>query len=245
MLRRLPFLALLALAAPPATGTASAQDGVEFFEKKIRPVLVEHCDSWHSAKKHKGELALDSKAGIDKGGESGPVLVRRKPGDSLLLKAVRYTDRELKMPPKGKLPAEVIADLEKWVAMGAPDPRTDDAIAADKKTPWATDPAKLWAFRPPQKQPVPEVKHTAWPRGPIDRFLLAKLEEKHLTPAADADRAALLRRAYFDLIGLPPTPEQTDSFVRDPSPDAFAKVVDRLLASPHYGERWGRHWLDV
>src|SRR5262249_2947893 len=247
MLRRMTCLALLALTTASGGSTAVAQDGIEFFEKKIRPVLVEHCYSCHStaAKKTKGELALDSKAALDKGGESGPVLVRGKPGDSRLIKAVRYTDPDLRMPPKGKLPPEVIADLEKWVALGAPDPRTGHQVAGDRKTPWPVDAAKFWAFQPPRKHAVPEVKNTAWPRSPIDRFLLARLEAQKLAPAADADRATLLRRAYFDLIGLPPTPEQTDAFVRDPSPDAFARVVDDLLASRHFGERWGRHWLDV
>jgi hypothetical protein len=229
-------------------GAALADEpGIDFFERKIRPVLTEHCFKCHSSadvKKQKGGLALDSKAGVLEGGDSGPAIVPRKPNESLLIKAVRYRDLELRMPPKGKLPAEVIADLEKWVALGAPDPRTGK-VAKDNYGPTVEEGRKFWAFQPPRKHPVPEVKDAAWARGTIDRFLLAALESKGLKPADDADRVNLIRRAYFGLIGLPPTPAQIDAFVNDQSPEAFAKVVEELLASPHYGERWGRHWLDV
>jgi hypothetical protein len=236
-------LAVLAAALP----VRAADAGTGFFEKKVRPVLVQHCYRCHSteANKHKGGLELDSRDGLRIGGDSGPALVPGKPDESLLIKAVRYTDEGLRMPPKGRLPASVVADLEKWVTLGAPDPRSNGTAEVEKK---ADDPQagrEFWAFRPPRRNPVPAVKDEAWPRGPIDRFILARLEAKDLRPAAGADRATLLRRAYFDLIGLPPAPEEVEAFRADRSPDAFARVVDRLLASPHFGERWGRHWLDV
>jgi hypothetical protein len=246
MYPRAVALALLVLPVAPAAGTAG-DAGVEFFEKKIRPVLAEHCYSCHSAaaKKLRGRLSLDSRPAMRKGGDSGPVVVPGQPDASLLIKAVRYTDPDTRMPPKGKLPAAVIADLEKWVALGAPDPRTGDVAQAGLKWTAPRDNRKFWAFQPPRPQPVPAVKDPAWPRGPIDRFVLAKLESAGLRPAPAADRVTLLRRASFALTGLPPTPDETDAFVRDRSPDAFTHLVDHLLASPRFGERWGRHWLDV
>ncbi len=228
---------------------SAADPGVDFFEKKIRPVLVEHCYQCHSvaAQKQKGGLVLDSRDALRKGGDSGPAVVPGKPLESLLLKAVRYTEEELRMPPKGKLPEATIADLEKWVALGAPDPRIVGQASSLPKGSGQTGslPHSHWAFQAPRRQPTPHVTDASWPRGTIDRFLLAKLEAKGLQPAPDTDRATLLRRAHFDLIGLPPTPEQLAAFLADPSPAAFAKVIDQLLASPHFGERWGRHWLDV
>jgi hypothetical protein len=228
-------------------GSATAQDaGVEFFEKKIRPVLVEHCYKCHShdAKKHRGELYLDSKVGLRKGGETAPAVVPGKPAQSLLLQALRQTG-ELKMPPPlaEKLPAAVIADFEKWIAMGAPDPR-DGSGAKASGIDFAVA-GRHWAYRPLLAAQPPTVKDAAWIATPIDRFILAKLEAIGMTPSPRADRRTLIRRAYYDLIGLPPTAEEVEAFVDDPASDAFAKVVDRLLASPQYGERWGRHWLDV
>ncbi len=250
MPRRWPngLLLLAALTALVFIAPAPAADpSIDFFERKIRPVLVEHCYKCHSAeaKKRKGGLALDTRAGLREGGDTGPAIVPGKPNDSLLLKAVRYADKELRMPPRAKLPATVIADLEKWVAMGAPDPRGTGSAAAEKKAIDLEAGRRFWAFQPPRGRPLPAVKDTAWPHGPIDHFLLARLEAKGLKPAGDADRAVLLRRATFDLVGLPPTPEEIAAFVNDRSPDAFARVVDRLLAAPQFGERWGRHWLDV
>jgi hypothetical protein len=247
MYRTGTLISLFLLAIAPFADKAAADRGNEFFEKKIRPVLAEHCYACHSqaANKHKGGLYLDSRSGLRQGGDSGPALVPGKPDESLLIKAVRYTDGELRMPPKGKLPTAVVADLTKWVAMGAPDPRTKAAAGARNRNPQIEEGRKFWAFQPPLPQPLPEVKETSWPRGAIDRFILEKLESKGLQPAKDAHRATLLRRAYFALIGLPPTPEQIDAFLRDPSAEAFGRVVDALLASPHFGERWGRHWLDV
>ncbi|MBI5800498.1 MAG: DUF1549 domain-containing protein, partial [Verrucomicrobia bacterium] len=263
---------LLGCAAAGLSLSALAQtppDGVEFFEKKIRPLLAEHCYECHSAgKKTKGGLALDSREGWRKGGDSGAALV---PGDldgSRLITAVRYKDKEFRMPPKRKLTDSQIADFEAWVKMGAPDPRTGGATLAKKEIN-ITEGRKHWAYQLPKKQTPPAVKDATWPRSDLDRFLLSKLEEKNLRPSADADPVTLVRRLYFDLIGLPPTPEQVDAFVRDyslshsptlsPAPAkageqagkresenrAVVRLVDSLLASPHFGERWGRHWLDV
>jgi mono/diheme cytochrome c family protein len=231
-----------------SAAAASADDpGVEFFEKRIRPLFAENCNSCHSAaaKKIKGDLRLDSRAAILKGGESGPALVPGKPGESLILKAVRY-DKDIRMPPKGKLSDAQIADLETWIKMGAPDPRDDVPVVHAKKP--SIDIAagkKFWAFQPVKAVAIPWNKSLNASASPIDRFVLAKLEAKGLTPAKLADRRTLLRRATFDLTGLPPTPEEIATFEADQSPNAFDAVIERLLASPAYGERWGRHWLDV
>ena len=229
------------------TPTLFAQDvaGVDFFEKKVRPILVERCYDCHSVEKNvKGGLLLDTAEGWRKGGDTGPAIV---PGDvekSLLITGVRYHDTDFQMPPKNKLPEAEIAALEQWVKMGAPDPRTHSVKLA--KTGMTFEEGRdFWAYQLPKKSAVPAVKDAAWARNEVDRFLLAKLQEKNLHPNADTDRATLARRVYFDLIGLPPTPEQIEAFVKDKSPDAYAKFVDGLLASPHFGERWGRHWLDV
>jgi hypothetical protein len=241
---RIAALSLLAILTV-APALYAADPGVAFFEKIIRPLLVEHCYRCHSAAtKQRGGLALDSRGSIRKGGDSGPAVVPGKPKDSLLLQAVRYNE-EPRMPPKGKLPDAVVADLERWIALGAPDPRAATVAGTSPKPLDVREGRKFWAFQPPRRHAVPQVRDTSWPRSDIDSFLLASLEAKGLRPAADADGAVLLRRAYFDLIGLLPSPEQTDAFVRDRSPDAFARVVDGLLASPHFGEHWGRHWLDV
>jgi len=245
-------------AADPATRTPGADapgspEQIEFFEKKIRPVLAEHCYACHSAeaertKKLKGGLRLDTRDGLLKGGDSGPAIVPGKAADSLLVKTLRYAAGEVQMPPKGRLPDAVVADFEKWVDMGAPDPRGDPA-SGGRKPPVrglsVEEGRNFWAYKPPQAPPVPAVKDAGWPADDIDRFVLARLEAKGLRPAPDADRAALARRVYYDLTGLPPTPEQVDAFVRDTDPAAYEKLVDHLLASPEFGERWGRHWLDV
>lgn len=235
------------LLLPNASPVRAVDPGLELFEKKIRPMLVEHCYKCHSneARIPKGGLLLDTREGLLKGGDTGPALVPGKPKESLLLKAMRYTEDELRMPPKGKLADELIADLEKWIALGAPDPRTGNVASAKQQSFNLETARQFWSLQPLKRHPVPVVKDTTWPKTDIDRFLLARLEASNIRPVADADRATLIRRAYFDLLGLPPTPEQIDAFVNDPSPQAFAKVVDELLASPHFGERWGRHWLDV
>ncbi len=227
---------------------AQDQQGIDFFEKKVRPVLVARCYECHSkdAKKLKGGLLLDTREGARKGGDTGPAVV---PGDlskSLLVKAVRWADEELQMPPKEKLPAELVADLEAWVRMGAPDPRDGGAAARPKQVGMSLEEGRrFWSYRPVERPLLPAVRDAAWPAGEIDRFVLAGLEARGLRPAPEADRAVLARRLTYDLHGLPPTPEEVDAFGRDASPDAWEQLVDRLLASPRFGERWGRHWLDV
>jgi hypothetical protein len=233
------------LCAPAIAGAAEPDPrGIAFFEAKIRPVLVQECYSCHAAtaKKVKANLLLDTRAATLKGGDTGPALVPGKPKESLLLKALRH-EGDTKMPPKGKLADAVIADFTKWIEMGVPDPRDGQSVAVTKVD-W-NQARKFWLFQPVRKPASPQVKDAAWTHNDIDRFILAKLEAQQLHPAAQADRRTLIRRVSFDLIGLPPTPEEIDAFLKDDSPDAFAKVVDRLLASPHYGERWGRYWLDV
>jgi hypothetical protein len=240
----LALAAVLAAASvcPAAEPTAA---GIEFFEKKIRPVLVERCYKCHSAqaKPLKGGLLLDSRSGLRKGGESGAAIVPGKPEASLLLKAVRYRDEALQMPPGKKLPDAVVADFEKWIALGAPDPRVADTAAKPRGDLAAA--RRHWAFQPIRMPALPDVKHRGWAATPLDSFILAKLETQGLAPSPAADRRTLIRRAYYDLIGLPPTFEEVQAFEKDRAADAFAKVVDHLLASPRYGERWGRHWLDV
>jgi mono/diheme cytochrome c family protein len=232
----------VSLASPAAAQTGTA----DFFEKSVRPVLVNHCLECHGPQKQKAGLRLDSRAALLSGGESGPALVPGKPGESLLIKALHYKD-EPRMPPKGQLAADHIAALTTWVQQGAPWPQTTAEIRPPTKTGFHVTPQDraFWAFQPIANPPVPEVKDQAWPKTPVDRFVLAKLEANKLRPVAAADRRSLIRRASFDLVGLPPTPEEVEAFVNDQAPDAFARVIERLLASPHYGERWARHWLDV
>ena len=234
-------------AAAPATiasATALTPQQTEFFETKIRPLLTKNCYKCHSSEslKVKGGLLLDTRDGLLKGGDTGPAIVPGDPDKSLLIKAVRYTDADLQMPPKGdKLSNHQINDLVTWVKMGAPDPRTGKPVAKAK-----SDGKDHWAFQPVKKTEPPAIRNPQSAiASQIDSFVLAKLEEKGLTLSPPADKRTLIRRAYYDLIGLPPPPEETLAFLEDSSPDAFAKVVERLLASPRYGERWGRHWLDV
>ena len=246
----LGFLCTSAAFAAESDNAAHAEkispDQLAFFEKKIRPVLAAKCYKCHSAEseKVKGGLLLDTREGIRAGGETGHAIEPGNLKDSLLIAAIRSEKKDLQMPPKEKLPADVIADFEKCVLMGAPDPRESKAKVAAKKPDLAAA-KNFWAFQPPQKAPVPQVKDSKWAVTDVDGFVLSALEAKGLKPVADADRATLLRRVCFDLIGLPPTPEQVRAFLDDKSPKAFEKVVDQLLASPQFGERWGRHWLDV
>jgi hypothetical protein len=232
------------------SGTLS-KEGVEFFERKVRPILVSQCYQCHSeqAKKLAGGLRLDTRVGMLKGGASGePAIVPGAPEKSLLIKAIRYTDPKLQMPMGVQLPEQVIRDFETWIKMGAPDLREAEGgtVTSSNKEPYDFNEArKFWAFQPLKTVAVPAVNNQAWVKTPIDNFILAKLEEKHLAPVADADNLTLLRRATFDLTGLPPTPREVDEFLNDSSSDAFAKVVDRLLSSTAYGEKWGRHWLDL
>jgi hypothetical protein len=241
---RTAFLSSAALVLLIFPAPTVAADDTDFFEKRIRPVLVEHCYKCHSAKtgKQRGGLLLDSRDGIRKGGDTGPAIVPGKPRESLLIKAVRQLSPDLSMPPKGKLSDTAIADLEKWIALGAPDPRGREAKPGGVDFAAARD---HWAYLPLHQAGPPNGKHAAGAVSAIDAFILAKLQANGLTPSPAADRRTLIRRAYYDLIGLPPTAAEVDNFVADRSPDAFARVVDHLLASPSYGERWGRHWLDV
>ena len=226
---------LILVAIRPVGAQSPDTLAADMFETKIRPVLVENCYKCHSAeqKTEKGGLRLDSRDAMLRGGESGPAVVPGKPGASLLLKAIRHDDDVAKMPPKGKLPASVVADFEAWIAAGALTPAKSSATGAID---WAVA-RKHWAFQPVR----------GLDRNPtsIDAILSAKLAGAGLTFSQPADKRTLLRRVYFDLIGLPPTWDEFEAFVNDKSPDAFESVVDRLLASPRYGERWGRHWLDV
>ncbi|MFO0864510.1 MAG: DUF1553 domain-containing protein [Gemmataceae bacterium] len=218
---------------------------VEFFESKIRPVLVEQCYSCHSAeaKKVKGKLLLDTRDAMSKGGETGVLFVSGDPEKSLLIHALKHQN-DVAMPPGKKLPEAVIRDFETWVKLGAPDPRDGSAAPAPAAIDWKKA-REHWAFQPVTKPTAPKVNDAAWPKNDIDRFVLQQLEKAGLKPVATAGKREWLRRATFDLIGLPPTPEEVETFLKDESAEAYAKVVDRLLQSPHYGERWARTWLDL
>ncbi len=218
--------------------------GIDFFEAKIRPVLIKHCYECHAAdsKSVRGGLLLDTRAGTLKGGDSGPALISGKPSESLLLESLRFEGFE--MPPSGKLAPEIIADFETWIKMGAPDPR-DGVSQVVRKSIDIEKGKRFWAFQPVQKQNIPTVSDPDWKHSEIDRFIHAAQEQQKLTASPVVDRPVLVRRLYYDLIGLPPTTTQIDQFLNDQSPDAVARLVDQLLASPHFGERWGRYWLDV
>jgi hypothetical protein len=218
--------------------------GVLFFEQKIRPVLIRHCYSCHSTqgKKARGGLRVDARAALLAGGDSGPALVAGKPETSLLIRALRHD--QIAMPPKERLPEEVVNDFVRWIELGAPDPR-DGRMTSTRTGINIEEGRKFWAFQSPRRHDAPAVRDTNWSRGFVDRFILAALEARGLRPTRDADRPMLLRRLSLDLIGLPPTPQEIDAFISDRSPDAWARMVDRLLASPAFGERWGRHWLDL
>jgi mono/diheme cytochrome c family protein len=246
--RAVMVLVVLALASKAVAVSVSGPntDGSDLFETKIRPLLADHCYQCHSATATplKGELRLDQPDLLLKGGKSGPVIVAGDPDSSLLIKAVRYTDADLKMPPKGKrLSPDQVAQLEHWVRMGAPVP----ASSPDLKIATATERARTnhWAFRPVHKPTPPPVSNTNWVQTPVDNFVLALLEKQHLSPAPAADRRTLIRRVTYDLTGLPPTAEEVDAFLNDRRSNSYSELVERLLASPHYGERWGRYWLDV
>ena len=247
---------VLVLAASPLFAQTPA--GTELFEKEIRPVLADKCYACHSSKLKSpmGGLALDTRNGLKRGGNGGPVLVAGDPAASRLLSALTYNHTELRMPPSGKLPDEKIAAFEKWIAAGAPDPREETTGAASagpavvaKKGMDIEAGRKWWAFQPLEPQPQPKVKDAAlakrWSKDKIDWFILAKLEQNKLQPSPEADRATLIARASLDLTGLRPSYDEVQAFVADKDPGAYEKLIDRLLASPHYGERWGRYWLDV
>jgi hypothetical protein len=244
--RKGAILALVAVVLPPAGRAAEpARARLDFFEKRIRPVLVEHCYKCHAAPaaKARGGLLLDSREGLRRGGASGPAVVPGDPAASRLLRALRYED--LQMPPAGRLSDKVVADFETWIRQGAADPRGGNAASPAALPVDVAAGKQFWSFRPPRPQVLPAVRNQAWPRKKIDYFLLARLEQAGLEPSPLADRRTWIRRVSFDLIGLPPTPEEVEAFVSDPTPDAAGRLVERLLASPHYGERWARLWLDV
>ncbi len=270
MNRMTMLLAVAAMLLPGAALTARAADakdlkGLEFYERKVRPILAKNCYGCHSARadKLKAGLSLDTKAGLLRGGERGPAVL---PGDarkSMLLRAIRHDDKHLKpMPPKQKLSADQLATLTQWVKLGAPMPAdavkpraaakggTSKGVARemapdDYSAKYDKIRREHWAFQPVRPSRPPATQDAGWAKGDIDRFVLAGLEAKGLTPSAPADRRTLIRRLTFDLTGLPPAPEQVEAFVNDVSLNAYEKLVDRLLASPAFGERWGRHWLDV
>ncbi|HYE31448.1 MAG TPA: DUF1549 domain-containing protein [Methylomirabilota bacterium] len=232
---------LLSFTSRSAEPALTAQQ-TTFFEQKIRPTLAKHCYECHSeeAGKRKGGLVLDSKEGLLRGGDSGPAIVSGDPAKSRLIHAVKHATDDLQMPPEGKLSAEEISALEQWIQQGAPDPRSSVAKGEYRK-----GTADHWAFKELKRPAAPKVKNKKWATSAIDQFILSSLEERKLEPSKRADKATLLRRVTFDLTGLPPSPADLDAFLSDNSEGAFAKVVDRLLESPRFGERWGRHWLDV
>ena len=227
-------------------------DEVEFFEKKIRPVLAEKCYVCHGSQTEPmAGLRVDSKEALLKGGSRGASLVSGAPDASLLIQAIRYSNIKLKMPPSGKLPGEQIRDFEQWIRIGAPDPRTSapGPAVTEEKGIDLEEGRKFWAFQPLRPDThagiKASVKRKDWATSPIDDYVLAKLEETGLSPAPPTGKRTLIRRVTFDLIGLPPAPQEIDNFLKDDSSGAFETLVERLLASPHYGERWGRHWLDL
>lgn len=247
----IPFSLTLLMAAPIAAWSQhSSRDSaplLDFFEKKIRPLLADNCYNCHSANTNShGGLRLDDRNGLIIGGGRGPAIIPGQPEKSLLLQAVRHTHKDVKMPPKKHLFDEQIADLTRWIKDGAAWPKAKLPSSIAKLNPeYPRLRKEHWAWQPLRTAKIPQVQNTSWPRSDIDRFILVKLEDKSLKPVRDADRLDLLRRVTFDLTGLPPTPTQMDAFLSDHSPTAFEKVVDRLLASPAFGERWGRHWLDI
>ncbi len=239
-------LLLLLIMMAGQVAHADEAEGIEYFETHIRPLLAEHCYKCHSAKakKLKANLSLDSRAGWHTGGDSGPAIIPGNPEDSLLIQAVSHTNGDLKMPPKTRLPDTGIEKLKTWITMGAPDPREGEV----KKSSSNIDLEKgrqFWSFQPPVAHPVPKVNDPTWPSNDIDRFILSRLESENLSPAGDASKQTLLRRIYYDLTGLPPSPGEMKAFLADSSPTAFETIVDHLLGKPEFGERWGRHWLDV
>ena len=244
MLGRITLFTIAACALSGAAEAPISGEALTFFESKIRPVLVQQCYRCHSAegKATLGGLRLDTRDAMRTGGQSGPALVPGKPANSLLLKALRREGP--KMPPTGALSESIVADFEKWIAMGAPDPREGEKVEWTASTIDIKKGREYWAFKPVATPTVPKTKGP-WAKSDLDRIVYEGFKAKAVTPAADADKNSLIRRASIDLTGLPPTVEEVDAFLVDRTPRAFEKVVDRLLASDRYGERWGRHWLDV
>ncbi|HEU5118039.1 MAG TPA: DUF1549 domain-containing protein, partial [Isosphaeraceae bacterium] len=244
-----PSSCILLVCALVATSPALGQDrsADDDFETTIRPLLIKRCHSCHTPGKSKGGLNLTSREGILAGGDSGPAAAPGKPEESLLIEAILY-ESQPRMPPKGKLPDHEIAALERWIKLGLPWPGADSSSTEPATGPKSRSRATQnhWAFQPiRQDVSPPDVNQQNWIKTPVDRFILARLEAEGLSPSPPADRRTLIRRLSYDLTGLPPSPQEVDSFVQDPAPDAYERLVDRLLDSPHYGEQWARHWLDV
>jgi mono/diheme cytochrome c family protein len=238
----LRILAILGLFFCGTARAAQPPADAEFFEKRIRPLFADHCYKCHGPEKSKGDLRLDTRQGLRQGGKTGPAVVPGHPEKSLLIEAVRYTNEDLQMPPKEQLTETQVNDLVSWVREGAHDPRGDAPAAAADPIAAAR---QHWPYTPIASPTPPVVGDKTWPVNPIDQFILARLEENHLSPAPRADQRTLIRRATYDLTGLPPTPAEVEAFVADTSPDAYARLVDRLLASPAYGQRYARYWLDL
>jgi hypothetical protein len=243
----LALLSAMLVSTAPATSPSS--DALAFFETRVRPVLAENCYPCHGPQKQRSGLRLDQFDSLLKGGDRGPALVPREPEKSLLIRAIRYTDEDLRMPPKSKLTEGQIQDLTTWVNMGAPVPRPANTIASEtaqlKQDFDLAQRRRHWAYQPVRWGFQPAVRNKTWCTSPVDAFILAQLKAAGLAPAPPADRRTLIRRLTFDLLGLPPTPAEVEAFVADTAPDAWDKLVERLLASPHSGERWARHWLDL
>ena len=237
----------IALAQGPCVAAQPPDNsqGVRFFETRVRPLLSEHCYQCHGPEEQESDLRLDTIAGLMQGGASGMTVVAGQPAESLLLAAVGFQNEELQMPPDGRLTDAQIADLKRWIEMGAPHPDADGATPVATHAIDIEQGREFWAFIRPSPGPLPPVQNSSWPTSPIDLYVLAKLEENELQPAPPADKLTLIRRATFDLTGLPPTSPEIEAFLSDDSPLAFATLVNRLLDSPAYGQRWGRHWLDV
>ena len=251
-LKLLIGLGVLSVIIAPLNSSLPAAEAdlkqAEFFEKRIRPLLINRCYDCHSEDSVESGLRVDSLTALLKGGERGPALVVGKPGQSLLMSAVNHSG-QIHMPPKDKLSQKEISDLTEWIRMGVHWPNSKPIVQTNERRPvgplFTQKEKAFWAFRSPQEPDLPKVKNATWVQNALDTFVLSRLEQSGSVPAASADKQTLIRRATFDLIGLPPTLKETEDFLKDNSPHAFAKVVDRLLASPRYGERWGRHWLDV
>lgn len=233
--------------APAATPDLPSAEDLAFFESKIRPLLIEACVDCHNVDDPQSDLQLDTLAGMLSGGTSGPALVRGQPEESLMMAVVDYRDEVLRMPPDGKLPESQIELLREWIRRGAPHPDSDQTAPQPRRSGSLDleEARQFWAFRPIDSPPVPTVQNRSWVQQPPDAFILAALESQSIQPAPPADKRALIRRATFDLTGLPPTADDIDAFLADDSPQAFEKVIDRLLDSAAYGEHWGRHWLDI
>ncbi|MGH9632399.1 MAG: DUF1549 domain-containing protein, partial [Bryobacteraceae bacterium] len=222
-----------------------AADPKEFFETKVRPLLAKNCFACHTTTAM-GNLTMVSSEALKKGGNSGPAIIPGKPDESLLIQAVTHTHSKLRMPPQGKLAPEEVAVLREWIDTGAHWPSSEEVkVEPEGQLHITPEHRKFWSFQPVRKPAIPRVRNSLRIRKPVDAFILHRLEQEGLKPAPPAAKRVLLRRVYLDLVGIPPEPAETAAFENDSSPDALAKVVDRLLASPHYGERWGRHWLDV